>query len=116
MSEMTFNSWFCNLPEGRQIVLKEDKWRLSEAAFEAGKSIGEARAISEKKVEAPKPDVVWGNIFNTSHKLYGHMALAFEAWSNTGYPYYTWNGWIIDGANATQVGYYDTKTMVITLK
>lgn len=33
---MTFNEWFMSLPEGRQKVLREDKWVLANAAFEAG--------------------------------------------------------------------------------
>lgn len=33
---MTFNEWFMSLPEGRQKVLREDKWLLANAAFEAG--------------------------------------------------------------------------------
>jgi len=32
---MTFNEWFMSLPEGRQKVLREDKWMLANAAFEA---------------------------------------------------------------------------------
>ena len=34
MSE--FNDWFCSLPEGRQAVLRDDKWRLADNAFQAG--------------------------------------------------------------------------------
>lgn len=37
---MTFNEWFTKLPEGRQKILREDKWMLAEAAFEAGVSFG----------------------------------------------------------------------------
>ncbi len=36
---MTFNQWFLSLEEGRQEVLREDKWLLASAAFEAGKAI-----------------------------------------------------------------------------
>lgn len=36
MVVMTFNEWFMSLPEGRQKVLREDKWVLANAAFEAG--------------------------------------------------------------------------------
>lgn len=28
-----FNEWFLSLPEGRQKVLRDDKWNLAEAAF-----------------------------------------------------------------------------------
>ncbi len=34
---MTFNEWFCSLPEGRQEALKINKWMLAEASFHAGK-------------------------------------------------------------------------------
>ena len=37
-NKMTFNEWFCSLPEGRQAVLLEDKWMLAQAAFEAGEA------------------------------------------------------------------------------
>lgn len=33
---MTFNQWWLSLPKGRRDVLIEDKWRLAEAAFDAG--------------------------------------------------------------------------------
>lgn len=36
---MTFNEWFTSLPEGRQKVLREDKWMLANAAFEAAKEL-----------------------------------------------------------------------------
>jgi hypothetical protein len=32
------NSWFASLPEGRQAVLREDKWMLAHAAFDAGRA------------------------------------------------------------------------------
>ena len=32
----TMNEWFLNLPEPRQHILKDDKWMLATAAFEAG--------------------------------------------------------------------------------
>jgi hypothetical protein len=32
----TMNQWFTELPEGRQAVLREDKWMLANNAFEAG--------------------------------------------------------------------------------
>ncbi|HBJ99096.1 MAG TPA: hypothetical protein DDZ62_03325, partial [Delftia acidovorans] len=31
------NSWFASLPEGRQAVLRDDKWMLASAAYEAGR-------------------------------------------------------------------------------
>jgi hypothetical protein len=36
---MTFNEWFMSLPEGRQKVLREDKWMLAAAAFEAAEAL-----------------------------------------------------------------------------
>lgn len=32
-----FNKWFCSLAEGRQAVLRDYKWMLAHAAFEAGR-------------------------------------------------------------------------------
>lgn len=34
---MTFNDWFLNLSPERQAIIREDKWMLANAAFEAGK-------------------------------------------------------------------------------
>lgn len=31
-----FNDWFCSLPAGRQAVLRDDKWRLADNAFQSG--------------------------------------------------------------------------------
>lgn len=33
----TLDEWFLSLPEGRQKVLRENKWMLAGAAYEAGK-------------------------------------------------------------------------------
>lgn len=32
----SLNEWLCALPEGRQAVLREDKWMLADNAFGAG--------------------------------------------------------------------------------
>lgn len=37
---MTFNEWFLSLVEGRQKVLRDDKWMLAQASFDAGKTAG----------------------------------------------------------------------------
>lgn len=37
---MTFNQWFCSLPEQRQEILRDDKWMLAQAAFDAGREHG----------------------------------------------------------------------------
>jgi len=31
-----FNEWFCSLPEGRQAILREDKWMLASTSYDAG--------------------------------------------------------------------------------
>lgn len=31
-----FNDWFASLPEGRQAVLRDDKWLLADSAYQAG--------------------------------------------------------------------------------
>lgn len=41
----SFNAWFITLPEGRQAILREDKWMLAQAAFDAGMNLGTAYAI-----------------------------------------------------------------------
>ena len=35
----TLNEWFLSLEDGRQAVLRDDKWMLADNAFEAGKAI-----------------------------------------------------------------------------
>ena len=35
---LSFNEWFDSLEPGRQAVLREDKWMLAKAAFEAGQN------------------------------------------------------------------------------
>jgi hypothetical protein len=37
----SFNEWFLSLPEGQQKVLREDKWMLAEAAYQAGRKFAE---------------------------------------------------------------------------
>jgi hypothetical protein len=32
----SFNGWFLSLPAERQAILREDRWMLAEAAFNAG--------------------------------------------------------------------------------
>ena len=41
----SFNAWFISLPEGRQAILREDKWMLAQAAFDAGMNLGTAYAF-----------------------------------------------------------------------
>lgn len=35
----TFNEWWLSLPKGRRVALQDDKWRLADAAYEAGKRL-----------------------------------------------------------------------------
>lgn len=43
----TLNDWFLSLPEGRQAVLRDDKWMLADAAFCAGlKAIRDSRPVN----------------------------------------------------------------------
>lgn len=37
---MTFNEWFLSLPEQRQAILRNDKWMLAQAAFDAWREHG----------------------------------------------------------------------------
>lgn len=46
------NSWFASLPEGRQAVLRDDKWMLASAAYEAGRE-------SCSALEAPAAPAGW---------------------------------------------------------
>lgn len=43
-----FNEWFISLPEGRQAVLREEKWMLADNAFQAGLAQGQAEIESLK--------------------------------------------------------------------
>lgn len=39
----SFNEWLLSLPEGRRNVLREDKWMLASAAWEAAIKLMEER-------------------------------------------------------------------------
>lgn len=41
----SFNEWFVDLPAERQSILREDKWMLANAAFEAGKTYANRRPL-----------------------------------------------------------------------
>lgn len=43
---MEFNEWFLSLVAERQAALRDDKWALADAAFEAGKLIGSGAELS----------------------------------------------------------------------
>lgn len=49
---MTFNEWFMSLTEGRQKVLREDKWMLAAAAFEAAKEISREEIESLRNINS----------------------------------------------------------------
>lgn len=62
---MTFNEWFTSLPEGRQKVLREDKWMLANAAFEAAMmlsrdEIERLRAVNSEMGWRLNPDRMGG--------------------------------------------------------
>ena len=40
---LTFNEWFCALPEPRQAVLRDDKWMLAQAAWDAASTHARAQ-------------------------------------------------------------------------
>jgi hypothetical protein len=42
---VTFNEWFLSLEDGRQAVLREDKWMFADNAFEAGKALSAAEVM-----------------------------------------------------------------------
>ena len=46
MDRLTFNEWFTSLEKGRQAVLRDDKWMLADAAFQAGRASQAAPAPS----------------------------------------------------------------------
>ncbi len=47
MKHKTFNEWFLSLPEGEQAVIREDKWRLADNAFQAGKEASKDDVVEE---------------------------------------------------------------------
>jgi len=58
------NTWFESLPEGRKAVLRDDKWMLAHAAFEAGRASLAASAGSEP-VAWPKNAAEVREFFNS---------------------------------------------------
>ncbi len=49
---MNFQQWFESLPEGKQAVLRDNKWMLAGAAYEAGKREGTPRSkLTKAQVE-----------------------------------------------------------------
>ncbi|TWI48027.1 hypothetical protein IQ22_04220 [Pseudomonas duriflava] len=72
----TLNQWFLSLEEGRQAVLREDKWMLAENAYQAGIEAARAACI------APAEPACWisktGSVSGTAHKgwtpVYTHPA------------------------------------------
>ena len=37
----TFDDWFLSLEDGRKAILRDDKWRLAQAAFDAAFILGQ---------------------------------------------------------------------------
>ncbi|MFV1944031.1 hypothetical protein VPH49_24855 [Pseudomonas luteola] len=63
----TLNEWFLSLEEGRQAVLREDKWMLAENAYQAG--IEAERAART----APDEPVAWANPKDLENDGYSHV-------------------------------------------
>lgn len=62
------NEWFVSLPPERQAILKEDRWMLAGASFDAGRA--SALASSEAAVVAnatAAPDQPWGFSYRSSN-------------------------------------------------
>lgn len=53
--EANLNDWFLSLPEGRQAVLRQDKWSLAHAAFEAGR----LAAAPQAEQRAEREPITW---------------------------------------------------------
>jgi len=56
VEHQSLNEWFASLEPGRQAVLREDKWMLANAAFEAGCATRPAQTEQQPQDEIPKPD------------------------------------------------------------
>jgi hypothetical protein len=77
MTANAFDAWFESLPEGRKAVLREDKWLLAEAAFEAGRQMAMEQVeqyISYSYVAKRDDDgSAWsGGYFTKNAGLYAH--------------------------------------------
>lgn len=66
-----FNGWFLSLEEGRQAVLRDDKWMLAEAAFEAG-----------KRASSPPPAGRIERLISAFKQVRADLALQSGTWSN----------------------------------
>jgi len=49
----------------------------------------------------------WRNIFNSSHKLHGHISVGLAAATRAGYPYFAWNETIYTTKDERIVGTHD---------
>jgi hypothetical protein len=74
------NDWFLSLPKGRQDILKDDKWMLAGAAFQAGMEIGEKGAKDEFIAKRHSDGSPWENRFFSLDKgVYAHADTPHEA-------------------------------------
>ena len=74
----TLNEWFLSLPEQRQAQLRDDKWMLAGAAFEAGQALAPAVPQGWKLVPVePTPDMEGAGRVNMA---YGSCT-ARQVWS-----------------------------------
>ncbi len=53
------------------------------------------------------PPITWNNIFNTTHHIHGHISKAKDAATQNGYPYFAWNGKIINSKTDKVVATHD---------
>lgn len=69
------NDWFLSLPEGRQAVLREDKWMLAQAAFEAGgarqyEHIGQANPAHPHRLTCKKCGATTGQVLRVGSDFF----------------------------------------------
>ncbi len=57
---MDMNTWFCSLPDERKAILRDDKWMLAQAAFDAGRSYAAEQSASRVRatviVDGERPE------------------------------------------------------------
>lgn len=64
----TLNTWFTSLPEERQRILRDDKWMLSDSAFEAGKQSALRTPQPQPVHGVPSPDEIQQQIDKAEKK------------------------------------------------
>jgi hypothetical protein len=72
-SPSAFNDWFLSLPEGRQDILKDDKWMMAEAAFRQGVEVGIKNAEYTYIAQRHADGSPWsGKFFSLDKGVYAH--------------------------------------------